>query len=116
MSANTLSSRSSRGFALGMAIAAALTLLGYLWGVQSQGSSPSGWIIAIIAVVTVGALGGVVIQPRQFQLIALIPATFVAVCLGAVLFTSSGWTMVVAAGCGGIAIYDGFRRRSAAQR
>jgi hypothetical protein len=99
-----------------MATAATLTLFGYLWGVQSQGSSPSGGIIAVIAAVTIGALGGIILQPRRLQLVALIPATFAAICFGAVLFTSSGWTMVVAAVCGCIAIYDGYRRRSATQR
>jgi hypothetical protein len=113
---NTPSSRSSRRFALGMAIAALLTLLGYLWGVQGQGSSPSGWIIAVVAAITVGALGAIRLQPRRLQLVALIPATFAATCLGAVLFTSSGWTMVIAAVLGGAAIRDSYRQRRAAQR
>jgi hypothetical protein len=113
---NTPSSRSSRRLALGMAIAALLTLLGYLWGVQGQGSSPSGWVIAVVAAITVGALGAIWLQPRRLQLVALIPATFAATCLGAVLFTSSGWTMVIAAVLGGVAIRDSYRQRRAAQR
>jgi ABC-type transport system involved in cytochrome bd biosynthesis fused ATPase/permease subunit len=72
-------------------------------------------MIAVIAAVTIGALCGIILQPRRLQLVALIPSTFAALCFGAVLFTSSGWTLVVAAVCGGIAIYDGYRRRSATQ-
>ena len=113
---NTPSSRSSQRFALGMAIAALLTLLGYLWDVQGQGSSLSGWIIAVVAAITVGALGAVWLQPRRLQLGALIPATFAATCLGAVLFTSGGWTMVIAAVLGSAAIRDSYRQRRAAQR
>ena len=104
ISMSTPSSSASRRLTLAMSLAAALTLPGYLWGMQSEGASPSLSIIAVIVAVTIAALAGAVRRLRWLQAPALAAATLGAAAFGLVLLTSYGWTMLLAAGFGAAAI------------
>jgi hypothetical protein len=104
ISMNTPSSSASRRLTLAMSLAAALTLPGYLWGMQSEGASPSLSIIAVIVAVTIAALAGAGLRLRWLQAPALAAATLGAAAFGLVLLTSYGWTMLFAAGFGAAAI------------
>ena len=101
---STPSSPASRRLTLAMSLAAGLTLPGYLWGMQSEGASPSLSIILVIVAVTIAALAGAMLRSRWLQAPALAAATLGAAAFGLVLLTSFGWTMLLAAGFGAAAI------------
>jgi hypothetical protein len=99
-----------------MSFAAALTLPGYLWGMQSEGAPPSWSIIAVIVAVTIAALAGAGLRFSWLQAPALAGATLGAAAFGLVLLTSYGWTMLLAAGFGAAAILRERRARKATLR
>jgi hypothetical protein len=89
-----------------MAAAAAVTLLEDMWVSHDQGSSPISWLSVLIVAVAIAAGAGAAVRSRRLRFVALVPATVVAACFGALALTSVGLPMLVAAALGVGALFE----------